>query len=64
MLITLDQPGIGKLTVANNPIRLSDTKSAVRRTAPALGEHNAEVYRELLGYDEKKLAELKAKGII
>ena len=64
MLITLDQPGIGKLTVANNPIRLSDTKSAVRRTAPALGEHNAEVYRELLGYDEEKLAELKAKGII
>ena len=34
------------------------------RPAPALGEHNEEVYAEMLGYDAAQLAELKEKGII
>jgi crotonobetainyl-CoA:carnitine CoA-transferase CaiB-like acyl-CoA transferase len=40
------------------------SKSDVRiRTAPALfGEHNAYVYRELLGYSEEELAALEAQG--
>jgi formyl-CoA transferase len=64
MLISLDQPGVGRITVTNSPVKLSDTKTAVRRPAPALGEHNVEVYGELLGYDEEKLAELKKNAII
>jgi len=34
MLVRMDQPGIGELTVTNNPIKLSDTKSTIRRPAP------------------------------
>ena len=64
MLIKIDQPGIGEMTVTNNPIKLSQTKSSVRRPAPHLGEHNAEVYGELLGFGEEKLNELKEKGVI
>jgi crotonobetainyl-CoA:carnitine CoA-transferase CaiB-like acyl-CoA transferase len=31
---------------------------------PRFGEHNAEIYGEVLGYEEKDLEELKQKGII
>ncbi len=64
MLVEMEQPGIGKLTVTNNPIRLSETKSEIRRPAPLLGEHNAEVYGQWLNFDEDKLEELKSKGVI
>ena len=64
MLVKMDQPGIGELTVTNNPVKLSDTKATIRRPAPLLGEHNAEVYGELLGYDEEKLKELREKAVI
>jgi crotonobetainyl-CoA:carnitine CoA-transferase CaiB-like acyl-CoA transferase len=46
------------------PIKFSDTETKVYRPAPALGEHNEEVYTEMLGYDAAQLAELKEKGII
>lgn len=64
MLVQMEQPGIGTLTVSGNPIKLSDTKTSIRRPAPLLGEHNAEVYSQWLNYDEAKLEELKNNGII
>ena len=38
--------------------------TTIDHAGPAIGEHNAEVYRELLGFDERKLAELKEAGAI
>jgi len=64
MLLKMEQPGIGELTVLNNPIKLSDTKSTIRRPAPLLGEHNEEVYGDWLGFDAAKIEELKNKGIL
>ena len=64
MLVKMEQPGIGEITITNNPVKLSDTKAAIRRPAPLLGQHNLEVYGELLGYDQQKLEELAAQGII
>ena len=64
MLVKIDQPGIGELTVTYNPVKLSDTSTSIRMPAPLLGQHNAEVYGELLGYDEEKLQELREKAVI
>lgn len=64
MLIKMDQPGVGEITVTNNPIKLSDTKSSIRRPAPLLGEHNEEVYGQWLHYDAEKITELKKNGIL
>ena len=60
----MEQPGVGPFRVTAMPIKFSETETGIYRPAPALGEHNAEVYGEMLGFDENKLAELKEKGII
>ena len=43
--------------------RLSCTPAVIRRRAPELGEHNAEVYGEL-GIDAGELARLTEEGIV
>ncbi len=64
MFVKIDQPGIGEITVTNNPIKLSDTKAEIRRPAPLLGQHNNEIYGELLGLNQEKLEELEKNGVI
>lgn len=64
MLVKMDQPGIGEITVTGNPVKLSDTKATIRRPAPLLGQHNEEVYAEWMGFDKEKIEELKSKGIL
>ena len=64
MLVKINQPGVGEITVTNNPIKLSDTASSIRRPAPLLGQHNEEVYGEWLNFDAEKIAELKNNGIL
>jgi formyl-CoA transferase len=44
--------------------RLSATPSSIRSPAPELGEHNADVYRELLGIDAVALAGYHSRGVI
>ena len=44
--------------------RMSRTPNYLRSGPVRLGEHNHEVYCELLGYSEEELAELKARGLV
>lgn len=46
------------------PIRFSGARTSLDRPAPALGEHNDHVYRELLGYSPEALAELAEQAVI
>ncbi|MDA0962125.1 MAG: CoA transferase [Proteobacteria bacterium] len=63
-LIKVDHPDFGPITMQNVAPRLSDTPGKVRHVGPALGEHNAYVYGEVLGLSPERQAELQAAGVI
>jgi formyl-CoA transferase len=43
------------------PIKLSASPAVIKRS-PLLGEHTEEVLKEVLGYDEGKITQLKGAG--
>jgi crotonobetainyl-CoA:carnitine CoA-transferase CaiB-like acyl-CoA transferase len=43
---------------------LSDTPGTIRTPCPKLGEHNDEVYGNILGFSKNELETLKNDGII
>ena len=44
--------------------KMSETQGKVKWAGPELGQHNQEIYGELLGYDSEKQQELRDAGII
>ena len=64
MFPEIDQPGVGRMHITATAQKLTRTKSCPRKAAPQLGEDNAKIYGELLGYDEAKLQALHESGVI
>ena len=62
--VTLDQPGVGKLTVPGAPSQYGKIKWALRRPAPRLGQHNEEVFCGEFGVPRDRLARLKQSGVV
>jgi crotonobetainyl-CoA:carnitine CoA-transferase CaiB-like acyl-CoA transferase len=58
MVVDVDHHS-GPLRVTGVPVKLSETPGAVRRPPPGLGEHTAEVVKEL-GFDQDFLDRLAA----
>jgi len=63
MIVTIEHPTRGTITMPGCPVQLTASPVEVR-SAPLLGQHNEEVYRELLGLSEFTLKRLKEEGII
>ena len=63
MFVTVKHPVRGDFTMPGWPVKMSNSSVTVV-TAPLLGEHNEEVYKELLGYDKAQVAKLKSEKII
>jgi len=61
MYVELDHPERGTWYNVGMPIKLSASPAKIVRS-PLLGEHTDEVLREVLGYDEAKIGELKSAG--
>jgi CoA:oxalate CoA-transferase len=64
MLVEIDQPEVGKMTIAGSPIRLSETPGEVYAPAPLLGQHTEEILKNVLSYSEGDIDDLKREGII
>lgn len=58
----IDHPVAGKFKAIGTPIEFSATPPTIRRTPPALGEHNEEILREL-GFGVKDIERFKNAGI-
>jgi crotonobetainyl-CoA:carnitine CoA-transferase CaiB-like acyl-CoA transferase len=57
MLLNMDHPVLGDLTVVGSPVHLSDAPVTVRQTPPRLGEHTDEIIAEFnLNADAGKVA--------
>lgn len=58
-------PHLGSVRVPGFPIHTSAVpRRTVEPLAPLLGQHNAEVLGELLGYDETQIADLASDGVL
>jgi len=62
--LPVDDPDVGTMTVQAPVARLSETPGRVEYLGRALGADNEAVYRDLLGIDDDRLAELRAAGTI
>ena len=63
MIVTTEHPTRGSITMPGCAVHLADSPVDVK-PAPLLGQHNAEVYGELLGLTEDTLRELQQQGTI
>ena len=63
-IVTTRHPVIGELRMQNVAPKLSETPGGIRAPAPALGEHNEEVYLGLLGMDRERYDGLTARKVI
>jgi CoA:oxalate CoA-transferase len=64
MLVEVDHPQIGRLPLANTPVKLSRTPGGIKGTSPALGQHTDETLRALLGLSEEEIARLREAGVV
>jgi len=60
----LSHPMAGTWPFPGPPFRMAETPWEVRRPAPLLGEHNEQIYREILGYSAQDLIRLRSMGVI
>jgi crotonobetainyl-CoA:carnitine CoA-transferase CaiB-like acyl-CoA transferase len=63
MIVEVEHPTAGKVRMAGLPVKLSANPGSVRRHAPLLGEHTAEVLGEI-GIAAERVDALLAKGIV
>lgn len=64
MAVTLPHSVAGTISVAASPIRCSESKAEYRLGPPAIGQHTAEVLKDVLCYDDGAVADLAARGVI
>jgi crotonobetainyl-CoA:carnitine CoA-transferase CaiB-like acyl-CoA transferase len=63
LVATVEQPGYGTARMLDFPVKASATPGTIRRPAPRLGEHTAEVLGEL-GLPKGEIDRLAAAGVV
>jgi len=63
-IVSVQHPDFGTLRMQNVAPKLSETPGGIRSASPSLGQHNEQIYRELLRLSSEQLASLKARRII
>lgn len=61
---TLSHPTGGEIKVVGPPVTYSESSNVARTAPPLLGQHTDEILRDILGYDDSKIMDLRARNII
>jgi crotonobetainyl-CoA:carnitine CoA-transferase CaiB-like acyl-CoA transferase len=61
---TIEDRFLGSYDVPGFPLRFSEYPELRTMEAPILGEHNAEILREYLGYPAERVQQLEADGVL
>ena len=62
--VYLDHPAVGRHPVQRSEFRLSQAAAEHRWAAPLIGQHTAQVCKEILGMSEDEIATLMAEGVL
>lgn len=60
----VEHPEAGKMLQMSPPLRLSATPARIPRHAPLVGEHNYQIFCELLGLTAEEFAGLVGEQVI
>jgi CoA:oxalate CoA-transferase len=63
MVVELEHPVAGRIKNIGVPVKLSETPGKIRRPAPSLGQHSAEILGEL-GFSAEGIEAMRAAGVI
>lgn len=63
-IVSVEDSELGPIKMQNVVPRFSRTSGRVASAGPALGQHNSEVYRDLLGISDDELERLKTAEVI
>ncbi len=64
MIVDAEHPGFSGLIVPGSPLKSVNSNAIPNTRAPQLGEHTEQVLSDMLGYDSRRMAELRRAGII
>jgi crotonobetainyl-CoA:carnitine CoA-transferase CaiB-like acyl-CoA transferase len=64
VFVSVDDAELGAMMVQAPVPRFSSAPGTVGHLGPRLGEHNAEVYGELLGLTPNDIDDLRARGVL
>jgi hypothetical protein len=64
LVVTLDHPRVGRRDYGALGFRHERTPGGHHHAAPLFGQHNDTVLRDLLGYDDERIAQLRATGAV
>ena len=62
--VAIERPDTGPVSFAGPPYKLSNQEALPPSPAPLLGQHNADIYCDVLGYSKEELVKLYQTGII
>jgi formyl-CoA transferase len=64
MLVEVEHPTAGSVSMAGIPVKFSATPASIRLPPPLLGQHTEEVLASWLGISDQQIEELKRENIV
>jgi len=62
--VNVKHPGLGSITYPGAFAKCSGAPVKIQRPAPAIGEHNSEIYRDEMGIPEERFLSLRQSNVI